>query len=541
MSNSQEIKSPIEENHYQLYNNSSIKIANEFMQVTAITNMLITKKINSHSHLKLDIELNSEGKSLSEACGGKIEIIAYSKIGTEEKRTIFYGIITNICLKKEKAVIEALSLSVLLDEKNKNITYQNYKLDGEEIYKEIIKNSGQESNTTLKIDKNAIKGAGKEELSIQYQETDWEFIIRTASKINIPVMIKDAREKEKDGKTEDEDIGIKLILGYYDENDQNVNKGKLDFENDKVFYDIRKKKEKEIINVIFNGFHNVGEYLEIKDKQGKYIIKKALIKYSGNILTFEYILEKKSDYKIDTLYNPEFGGKSFIGVVSEVGKEETTLGKVKIDFAFSGMIEEKGKQGNSWIECSTIYGGGKTGAFIMPEINDSVAIYFPDNLEKNCYVTSALRGVELKRKNSEIVLNKIDPVYHNPDMKSIIVGDENGTTGIIISKPDKHVKIAGTFADTGKNSTVYLKVKDSGIDIVGEEKKNIKIKMDKEVLLIQNGESVIEMKNSSIVMKVKDSSSIVIDENAIAAKVGNTSIAIDKSGVAVKAAKFSSN
>lgn len=523
--NSNNEKILIESDFYHFHIDKSLKIDKNIL-VKEIISAKIVRELNNHTSLSLVI--NRENNEDFKKIGSIIELVSVQgSESTEKLRTVFFGVITNIDVLKGKIIINAKSISINIDKEKICKTYQNYILDAETIYTDIsgfIKEKNSiDVSLSLAPSKEKKSEKKEEELSIQYNETHWEFLKRTASKVGLSIINNDLPENK-------DDLKIGAIIGMLEENEL-TKRGKINLITDKVYYNTQKRDGKELIKLTFNGFVNPGEYIELEEVTSPYLTTKAIITYNyenkTNNLDFEYFLTKKSEYKVEEIINKDFVGKSCQGKVEKLGIEET-LGKVALNFKFGDILEVAGKAEYSFIDCATMYSGNKSGVFIMPEIADLLFVYFPDGKEKNCYVTGALKEV-------------LDPNFHDINQKTIIVGDEKSSNGIIISKTDKQVKIAGNHANTKTDSTVYIKVKSDGIDIVGDEGNKVMIKMDKETLLIKNKDAVIEMKADKITINAGTKSGISVDSSSIVLKSGSSSLSVDSSGIGIKASKFSAN
>lgn len=522
-------KTPIEQNHYELNRDKSLKINGKIMN-KEILSLDITREINSHSVLNL-ILYKSENEDVGdlEELNSLLEIVALGRTENNdftEEKTVFTGIIDNVSFERDRIILRAKSTSYLLDKSKISRAYQNYNADEQAIYDEIKKvyaeiNEETKLEIIYKTEDNKKEKNEKEEKGffVQYEESCWEFVKRVASNTGLPLVNNDIFNSEEKK--------IDLLVGFKDM-DENSKKGKIDSKNDKVSIS-KILNGKTSYKLSFNGILNPGDYINIDDLTDDFMVLKVLIKYnkvnSGQILNFEYFVSSKKIYKSKFIGNNKLAGRSLVGEVKEVGAEkDKTLGKVSVDFNFGDEIQKPGSAGNSFIWHATTYGGGDTGTCILPDIGDSVNIYFPNEKETDAYIRDSVRQV-------------LDEKYHNVGMKSIIVGKDEKSVGILLSEEGGYFKIAGNNANTGKESSVYMKVKNGGITIKADND-NVMMIMSTDSILIKNKESQISVKDGLVSIASGSDSKIEIQDGKMILKSGSSSIDISDSGLNIKTTKF---
>ena len=143
--------------------------------------------------------------------------------------------------------------------------------------------------------------------------------------------------------------------------------------------------------------------------------------------------------------------------------------------------------GERWFAYSTVYSSEDgTGWYCMPEIGDSIRLYFPNNVEKNAFVISSVNGESSNASKRS-----------DPSIKSI--GTKYGKE--IVLKEDA-VEIIG-------NGNLLMKLTDDGgIEVIS----NKKIILDaKESIAINGGKAIsiegkkgVDLLQSKANLKIKD-------------------------------------
>ena len=186
----------INENMYE-GRNISIILNNRKMENYLIREFELTEGINEHQKLKLKIEVENDKKNDLEEMIGKEETEIRIEVSEEDTsiggKEIFKGIINYFEMLEYgsegySVFMEAFSYSIIFDRKiekkyrvfqDKNFTYAN-------IIDEINKTYSKK-DTQIKYFKEADVPIGK--LIIQYNETDWEFLVRIASHLKAGLLV----------------------------------------------------------------------------------------------------------------------------------------------------------------------------------------------------------------------------------------------------------------------------------------------------------------------------------------------------------------
>ncbi|MBU3104333.1 phage baseplate assembly protein V [Clostridium gasigenes] len=423
----------------------------------AIKSLKIETNINEHAVLKLTGILKNEDKDndINLTTNNKTIEVHYVE---NESTTLFYGVVTNIEINVELDVytlnIEAKSMSYLTDMKLKSKSFQNTSMTTHNLIDSIMKNYS-DSNYILNIPDEDIK-----ELLIQYEETDWEFLKRIASKYNqglFPTMdgkaiqfVMSPPQQPKELKSQNINYKIyknlddyKYMLENYLQDANEVDYMTYEIEN----YEILKLGD----NIQFQG---QAFYVY----EGIYEIKNGMLKNT-------YKLRMKNGLRQERIFNTKVIGSSIDGKIIQV---QSDLVKIHLE------IDECQDEGAAyWFKYSTMSASTDgSGWYCMPEIGDSVRAYFPTKDEDQAFAVSAVSGYEQGAGESEDRMG-------NPDNKYLRTANDKQVKltpdGIFISCDSGQAEMSltsdGTLSITSQNN----------INITAEE--NIKIEAQKSFLV----------------------------------------------------------
>lgn len=423
----------------------------------AIKSLKIEANINEHTVLKLTGILKNEAKDsdISSTTNNKTIEVYYVE---DESTTLFYGVVTNIEINVELDVytlnIEAKSMSHLMDIKLKSKSFQDTSMTTHNLIDSIMQNySG--SNYILNIPDEEVK-----ELLIQYEETDWEFLKRIAAKYNqglFPTMDGKAIQfimavPEWHRELKSTNINYKIYKNLDDYKYMLENYLKDANEVDYMTYEI---ENYEILKLGDN-IHFQGQAFYVYE--GIYEIK-------NGILINNYKLRIKSGLRQERKFNTKIIGSSIDGKIIQV---QSDLVKVHLNI---DKVQAKGTA--YWFKYSTMSASTDgSGWYCMPEIGDSVRVYFPTKDEDEAFAVSAVSGYQQGSGEAEDRMG-------NPDNKYLRTANDKQVKltpgGIFISCDSGQAEMSltsdGTLSITSQNN----------ININAEQ--NIKIETQKSFLV----------------------------------------------------------
>ncbi|MGM0502513.1 MAG: DUF2345 domain-containing protein [Bacillota bacterium] len=414
----------------------------EEFEVEQLHKVTIRKKINHHDQLRIVALISDKqrDKYIKTTTVGDPITIKIKETGA----VIFTGLIEEINLKTRKndyfIDVKGISATYNLDIKEKDYSFQETDIS----YKKFI-NQVVESYSKVDFKEKASQGAVKKNLLLQYKETDWKFLKRVASRFNTG-LVADSLSK-----------GIRFYFG--------VPKGNKTVEIEDIDFDISKKlkssqeikenyqddvKDKDFVNYALKirdieKIQNLAIGTKVKFTNQELYVKSISLQVQGGNLIGSYNLVKEKGLALKEIINSNLIGLSIMGQVLEVKQDQIKV-HLEID-------EEQDKAKAILFKYCTDYTSeGDTGFYTMPEEQDHVLLYLPDEHEENAVISTAIRkeikdsdkladpnikylrtkfGKEIAFKEEEIVITGKD------DEVLIRVNEKNGVE--VLSKHDVQV------------------------------------------------------------------------------------------------------
>lgn len=371
--------------------NFIVKIENTILNNYEIDSLKLSYEANTHSKLKLRFE-NHRNQNIYSALKNELHPKIEIKLLKDEVETMFFTgqielfNIGNYGSEGHKIEIEALSITKELDRENKFRAYQNVDLTLLDILQDVVSEYKQVNfifNDILKSMK-----IGKP--IIQYNESDWHFLIRVASHAGIGVY----------------PLANKgITIGLNNRANQEKSIDVLD-----NLWQISKNEFGEI-GYLFNS-QNVllcGDeiilWTDIKKEE-----RVSLNVHSGEIelinsLTSSKVSMIQEMYKYPYITNKNIAGKVIEGKVEKVFAENgiakmtvnlseglKKTAEIKSGFKYKPKKAYSDIKGRFNFPYVTPYSQTNTGLFCTPEINDRITVYYPTEEEAESYVMGAINN-----------------------------------------------------------------------------------------------------------------------------------------------------
>lgn len=397
----------------------------------------ITQEINQHARLHIRGTLTDppEGQppDYIQQTGQYTPVSLQYTDQQGAQQYLFQGVVTSISQQTTAELkcleIEAYSFSYLLDVKKLSRSFQRHQEPYSYIF-ERINNSAREYVPELTGDALSAQDteANKitEKLIIQYRETDWAFLKRMASHFNIglfpdvtldspkiyfglppepqqPEQASNQSESGQDGQTE-EAKGPELCVSNYrirretatyavSTGNRRNNSQQTFSENDFTYCEARS------LDIL-----HLGQKVSFLDLTW-YIRAIQTIMVDGVIHNI-YTLTTQPGLMQDDIYNTQMPGVSLGGTVKEVVKDQVRVHICQID--------QEWDDGATWFfPYTTIYSSPDgSGWYCMPEIGDSVRIYFPNRKEAETVAVSSVNLTPSKRGERSDPDTKIISTVH---------------------------------------------------------------------------------------------------------------------------------
>jgi len=455
---------------------SSLKITS--FELLHIEKLYINQFINEHSYMEFTGTISEEQQSLA-----VFNTLTYSKVKVtydvkrdEElvEKCLFNGIVTSVQVRNAGDVsrikVTARSSTYLLDILKNNRSFQNTGMSYKELIRSVLKNTEGAEAKFCQGDSDATG-----QLVLQYRETDWEFIKRLASRFHVGLIPDITNDKPKFyfGLNEVEKVKnikileytiIKDIEGYQINSSNGLSGVAL---NDFIEYRI---KTTSVLRM--------GD--KVRFQKHNFYIKAVEYSMENGILQGYYAISPKNGLKQPRYNNSNINGISLNGTVVGVNRD-----KVKV-----GLDIDKGKGANYNFPYSTMSASPDgSGWYCMPEIGDSIRIYFPGDEEKNGFAISSVSSYTPEAGNTTDKMS-------DPNVK------------YLRTKDDKEIMLtpAGITINANSGQAVVFISSEGDISITGQKsitlnaEENISLLAAENISLYAGDTLTLESSNSSIVM-----------------------------------------
>ncbi|TQR42769.1 phage baseplate assembly protein V [Paenibacillus popilliae] len=440
-------------------------------QLVHLKELTLTKQLNEHARLRFTGIVSEEKSKLYVDMTDTDTSIELNQMDTDGgSKPLFRGIALSIEIQVVQGVhyleVEAISHTYVMDVKTKTRSFQNVKMTIPQLLEQIGK-----EYPGLDVMDEATAGAKLQRMALQYEETDWAFLRRMASRYHTSLVPAAQFHEPKfyfgipDGsrviRLEQMNYTVSKRMApfrYFVENEA-ASVG----ENDFITYDIETDE-------VFD----LGSHIQFQGKS--LFVREAQTTMQGGMLKHRYVLCSHKGLRQQEYSHERLIGASIHGKVIDVAGD-----KVKVHFECD---HEQKKEEARWFRYSTAYSAeGSTGWYVMPEIGDPVAVYFPGKKEEE-----GIAGGAVRQNAEPSGRNKLS----NPDVK------------IFRTPSGKEIKLApDEIVITGKDGAIYIQLNDDeGIHIASS--KGVSITADGDISM-NAGRKMVLSAGSEMNMSCKGS------------------------------------
>ncbi|RDY32215.1 contractile injection system protein, VgrG/Pvc8 family [Lachnotalea glycerini] len=462
-----------------------VKINTNKINFITVQNCTIEKEINTHGKATITGNVKAADEDTVNRMIDLDELVCISVLDElDSSNNIFCGVIESAAVKSvggfKQVTLVLMGGTKVLDVAESIKTFQNQSMTYHSVINAINQNYSKISyiqgyNTQIPIDN----------IFVQYEETDWEFLMRIASNLNMCVY---PNYKSKyisyyfgleEGKVQGslETIEYNLLNHLEEYRTKTGNNLNDIIAEDTWYYQVKSRD-----------LYELGNCVEFNKKE--LYIYKIESRLEGAELLHTYYLKRAKGFKQIHVYNKKLIGASIEGNVISISSD-----KVKVHLSVDAAQEESTAK---WFSYSTVYSSPDgTGWYCMPEKGDRVRLYFPTEKEEDGYVISSIHTGDSSDQKS---------ARTNPDNKSIS------------TKYGKQVELTPDSISITNNK---------GMSIVISDDEGITIQSDKDIIMESQGEFSIKSVTDKMNFEALDS---------IVLKQGNTKM-IMKDDVTIEGAK----
>ena len=463
--------------------------------------------------------------------------------GTSNDKIFLNGIIDDIKLSEIKTgslVVEitCISKSIILDRIPRYRSFQDPSLTYSAIAEEINKNYGANGEKIISVGED-MKEVPR--MTIQYNETDWEYLKRLASYTGQPII----------------PYYDKVLVGFL--KNQAVQTPNTTYSQ----YGKSKKNKRTMYKITGTEVYAVSTPIKLKTRnraggeetENDYYVIESRIYNEGNTLKCEYTLGKQTDYFVDPIPHEKIKGAVIEARTVHIARtdesksnhgrsegssdnlEGKTIGakplnkyiekaenqsenvkeRVKasdiavmtlnlteglLKLGENGQSFEDKYAGKSYFPYVTPYSQTNTGFTPAPEVNDRVALYFPNGNETHAIVLGAVN-------------NDGNGRFTNPDKRNFTLGNSQGganngkpmydftldsekftmSTGNVIS-----MESSGTINVAGRSNVGVISTT-SNVNVIGSKSVNSVVGSSKVTIdpnnINVNGNSSVDIKGGA--------------------------------------------
>lgn len=333
-------------------------------EIQTWSELQITKKINGHGSIRLMAQIPVDQQDNYVHVAQARESIEVYELDEEEGvRCLFKGVVTRITIERiGKGYwmnVEGLSYTCLLDKTPKVRAFQNSGMTYSDVVDKVIRGyRGSDCNDQTEGEKIA-------QFLLQYQETDWEFLVRAASRLGT-------------GLVADATVNVpKFWFGIPRRETTQKLKG-IKF----TAYRHPMQRKLTVYEVEEDCYLDIGDVVKFQNQP--FVVTQSTAAMRKGMLVYNYTLMPEAGLACKTIDNYRLVGASLEGQVIDVKGERV---KLQLD-----RDDEVQKEEAVWFPYLTVYtGGGTIGWHCTPEPGDTVHLYFPNCREEQAVVKHSFR------------------------------------------------------------------------------------------------------------------------------------------------------
>ncbi|WP_348624434.1 deaminase domain-containing protein [Paenibacillus peoriae] len=431
----------------------------------------ITRTINDHAYLHISGMLSEEQGAACIGQNMEQEPIVIRQLNDQGQslRRLFHGIVTRMSVHCVRGVytfeLEAASHSYQMDIKRKRRSYQDIHRTYDDLVTALVRKYqyGDAIDTVSNY-------AKLETFVLQYDETDWAFLKRLASRFG-SVLVPEVTAASP-----------KVFFGMPEGKQHKVERDVF-YRVQKTFHELDAEKPGEragsyvTYKIESLQYYALGDLITLPIGQGKeLVVVRAVTTLADGLLRTRYDLQAEQDIRYAQYENDQATGISLTGTVLKVQQDFVQL---QLD------IDPKQDPAKAcWFPIATRYVAEEhSGWFDMPEIGEQVELYLPTHREQDAYVTDSLRqqrhtngqpNVKVWQhvQGSGVEMSEHELTLSTSGEFSITLHEGNGIT---IDSPGNvqiqggHVKlVAGQELSLEAGTALYLKGGASSMVLDGE-------------------------------------------------------------------------
>jgi hypothetical protein len=352
------------------------------LALTQLRELKVVQQFNDHARLFLTAVLPAgQADGFWESSGSNTTVAVILTEGADLKY-LFRGLVADLTVKAVQDVyylsVSGVSYTCNLDVAHEKRSFQNQALTYQKFVAAVLEGVAG-ANCLVN---QSVAGQTTGRLILQYGETKWEVLKRTAAGLGLG-LIADATANsprfwfglpEGDSKKALDNyhfsVSKKIAVSRELAADCQTEVSEADF----VVYEVE-------LDEVFQ----VGDRFSFRKQS--LVVAEAIAEIKQGILKHRYVLTPERGLRPKPVFNPLITGLVLEGQVIAVENDQ-----IKLWLDIDGNQDEAEA---GWFSYATHYSAeGHTGWYCMPELGDVVQLYFPTEREENGYALSAIRRRE---------------------------------------------------------------------------------------------------------------------------------------------------
>ncbi|WP_235332206.1 contractile injection system protein, VgrG/Pvc8 family [Paenibacillus terrae] len=340
----------------------------------------IARAINDHAYLQIRGMLSEEQGAACIGQNMEQEPIVIRQLDDQGQslRRLFHGIVTSMSVHCVRGVytfeLEAASHSYQMDIKVKKRSYQDIHRTYDDLVTAMVRKYqyGDAIDTVTNY-------AKLDTFVLQYEETDWAFLKRLASRFG-SILVPEVTAASP-----------KVFFGMPEGKQHKVERDVF-YRVRKTFHELDAEKPGEqragsyvTYTIESLQYYALGDLITLPISQGKeLVVVRAVTQLEDGLLRTRYDLQAEQNIRYARYENDQATGISLTGTVLKVQQDFVQL---QLD------IDPKQDPAKAcWFPVATRYVAEEhSGWYDMPEIGEQVELYLPTHSEQDAYVTDSLR------------------------------------------------------------------------------------------------------------------------------------------------------
>ncbi|MGX1828945.1 contractile injection system protein, VgrG/Pvc8 family [Paenibacillus taichungensis] len=343
-----------------------------------IQDLRIERKAGDHARLYLQGIIPEEHQDRDLNILAQDETVSLVEIGDQgqEVRKLFQGLVQDVSIRRVQGIyileLEAVSYSYLLDIEPRIRSFQNKDQDCEDVIRQVLK-AYPKSDVIDYVSGSSKLGA----LTLQYRETDWQFLRRLASRFGAAIIPEISADSPK--------LYIGVPDGRYTELPDQAYTLRRDMKALKEAWSVGASdvSEKDFTSYVLETHRwlALGDTVLFHEEELK--VAACTSRTVGGMLRHTVTLSPESGIRQNEIRNDDIAGAALEGKIIGVTKDTV---KVHLD-----VDADQSESEASWMPYSAVYAGDGGGFYSMPEAGSAVQVYFSSGQESDAFAMGSVR------------------------------------------------------------------------------------------------------------------------------------------------------